>query len=116
MMHVREGDDPILSTRIRREVPITSVAWIIGLGIVQAVTLWLQVQRQSDSLERLERAQAQVAVKLDSINQALNKTDLKDQEHDIRIQSLTNRVVVLEALYPRQIPQQTPLPLPGHTK
>lgn len=110
-MPVRETDPPS-GLRVTREVPAWGlITLVIGVG-VQAIVLWAQVQSLGEKLTAVATAQQQTTAQLAEINRSLNTTNLKDLEHDLKIQSLTNRVSALENLYPRTVSSAATGPKP----
>ncbi len=105
-MRIREGDDPAIGARLKREVPLWGVLGLVGFVALQAVTGWAQLQRQGETLARMEAAQqnwqAQIAQQLAEINRSLNATNLKDLEHDFKIKALDDRVTRIEGAQVRK--------------
>lgn len=101
-MPFRETDPPA-GFRVTREVPLWGlVVTLVGVA-GQAIVLWAQVQSLGDKMTSVVNTQQQTTAQLVEISRTLGQTNLKDLEHDIKIQSITNRIVALEGLYPRQI-------------
>ena len=100
-MPIRETDDPLIGARLKREVPLWGVLCGLGIGLVQAIMIWAQVQDQGKTLSRMETAQSawqtQIAQQLAEINRSLNTSNLKDLEHDFKIKALEDRVAKIEA-------------------
>lgn len=105
MARIRADDNPPASGWVlRREVP----AWGLVLLVIafggQAIGLWGQFQSLSTSLTTISAQQVTMTAVLGEITRSLNSGNLKDLEHDLKIQSLTNRVAALEAVLQRTAP------------
>ncbi len=105
-MNVRQTDPIPPGVRVTREVPLWGIIVLLLGGLGQAIVAWTQLQSFGDTLRGISVTQQQQSASIAEISRSLNTTNLKDLEHDLKIQSLTNRISAFEALYPRQVLQQ----------
>lgn len=107
-MSVRPEDPPIV--KITREIPLP---WLLA-GAAAFIFNTAQSWQQTEALKTKLTEQAE---KVEKLTEKIERTNVlvsadgsvraqKDNEHDIRIQSLTNRVTALEAAMPRYLPPE----------
>lgn len=111
MTHIRSEDLGNASmVKVTREIPLP---WLLG-GVAAFIFNTAQSWQSTGNLEKLGEAQNKT---LEKLSEKIEKTNAlvvtdggiraqKDNEHDLLLKTLENRVTALESLYPRAILQQ----------
>lgn len=89
---------------INRTIPLWGIVTLLGMVALQAISLYYGQASQGEKIAGVQVSVTAINVKLDSVQVAQNKSDLKDLEHDFKITSLTNRIAALENVLQRQLP------------
>ncbi len=90
------ASDPSTGLHIVREIPLWAIICFLVGGIFTAGGVWWQwldgVKRQDKTDDALQ----QIARQLSDVNSKLQATNLKDLEHDFKIDGLDKRVSKME--------------------
>lgn len=103
IMSMRSTDSTHGSTPIKvtREIPLWGLMSVAGAALIEAILIWSQLQSLSNTVTSLLTSQLQTTLKLEEISRSMNNGTLKDLEHDLKINSLTNRIAAIENTLPR---------------
>jgi hypothetical protein len=95
-MHHRNDDSgPI---KVTREIPLWGILTVIGAIAGQGILLWAGQREQSINLGTIgEQIKAQ-SVEIQRLSVAVGSKDLKDVEHDIKLDDLQRRLNKIEGL------------------
>lgn len=95
-MHNHRSTDTFVGGTIKREVPIWSLITMIGFVAAQALGMYVEQREQRSALSSVASTQADINRQLTELAKELGNKNLKDIEHDLKIDDLRRRVTLLE--------------------
>lgn len=93
--HHRVGDPPI---KIVREVPLWGLVTALALIAGQAISMFITQARQGDAQVALATQITAQTEQIKHLAQAVTSNNLKDMEHDMKIQQLEKFQAVVQGV------------------
>ncbi len=93
-MHTRPDDGPLV--RIKREVPLSWLGGLIIGFLLQIGLMYLSIDRLTEANKITNASMLNLTAEVKAFNTSMNGKDLKDGEHDWKIDGLDKRLTIVE--------------------
>lgn len=107
-MDHRSSDGPEMNVPITRALPLWGILSALGTGAVGLITMGIVLyttverngERQQQTAAITQEKLTDLSTKVGALTSSLNSKDLKDQEHDFKINDHERRITLIEAAKP----------------
>lgn len=101
----RSSDSPEMNVPITRALPLWGILSALGGGAISVlamgIVLYVTVERNGDRQQQTgiitQEKLTELSTKVGALTASLNSKDLKDQEHDFKLNDHERRITLIEA-------------------